>query len=53
MRRRDFIVLLGWFVFSPLEALTQQRSVGFFSAGSPDAYAPFVAAFRAGIGDAG
>ena len=54
MRRRDFvIVLLGGAVFSLREGRTQQRSIGFLSAGSADAYAPFVAAFRAGIGDAG
>src|SRR5215468_3039424 len=54
MRRRDFIiVLLGACVLSAREARTQQRSIGFLSAGSADAYAPFVAAFRAGIADFG
>src|SRR5262245_8354689 len=54
MRRRDFIiVLLGASVLSAREARTQQRSIGFLSAGSADAYAPFVAAFRAGIADFG
>jgi len=54
MRRRDFvIVLLGGAVFSPREGRTQQRRIGFLGAASADAFAPFVAAFRAGIGDAG
>jgi putative ABC transport system substrate-binding protein len=54
MRRRDFIIaLLGGSVLLPRRALTQQRTIGFLSAGSVDAYAPFVAAFRAGIADEG
>jgi len=54
MRRRDFvIVLLGGAVFSPREGRTQQRLIGFLGAAAADAFAPFVAAFRAGIGDAG
>jgi len=54
MRRRDFVILLlGACVLSPRRARTQQRSIGFLSAGSADAYAPFVAAFRAGIADFG
>ena len=52
MRRRDFvIVLLGASVLSSRMAWTQERSIGFLSAGSADAYAPFVTAFRAGVAD--
>jgi putative tryptophan/tyrosine transport system substrate-binding protein len=52
MRRRDFvIVLLGASVLSSRMAWTQERSIGFLSAGSADAYAPFVTAFRAGVAE--
>jgi len=54
MRRRDFvIVLLGGAVFSPREGRTQQRSIGFLSAGTAEGYAPFVAAFRSALNEAG
>jgi len=54
MRRRDFaIVLLGASALCARRALTQQRTIGFLSAGSADAYASFAAAFRAGIADNG
>jgi putative ABC transport system substrate-binding protein len=54
MRRRDFVlVLLGGSVLCSRNALNQQRTMGFLSAGSADAYASFVAAFRAGIADKG
>ena len=54
MRRRDFvIVLLGASVPCSRNARAEQRSIGFLSAGTPDAYASFVAAFRAGIADKG
>jgi len=46
-------LLVGACVLSPRRARTQQRSIGFLSAGSTDAHAPFVAAFRAGIADFG
>jgi len=47
MRRRDFaIVLLGASALCARRALTQQRTIGFLSAGSADAYASFAAAFR-------
>jgi putative ABC transport system substrate-binding protein len=47
------ILLLGGAVFLPREGRTQQRSIGFLSAGSADAYAPFVAAFRSALNEAG
>jgi putative tryptophan/tyrosine transport system substrate-binding protein len=54
MRRRDFVILLlGGAVFSSREGRTQERLIGFLSAGSADAYAPFVAAFRSALNDAG
>ena len=54
MRRRDFvIVVLGASMLCSRKARAEQRSIGFLSAGSPDAYASFVAAFRAGIADKG
>ena len=54
MRRRDFvIVLLGASMLWSRKARPEQRSIGFLSAGTPDAYASFVAAFRAGIADKG
>src|SRR5215470_5572010 len=55
MRRRDFvIVLLGSTLLATREGRTQQqRLLGFLSAGSADAYAPFIAAFRSALSDAG
>jgi len=54
MRRRDFvIVLLGASMLWSRKARPEQRSIGFLSAGTPDAYASFVAAVRAGIADKG
>ena len=54
MRRRDFvIVLLGASMLWSRKARPEQRSIGLRSAGTPDAYASFVAAFRAGIADKG
>src|SRR6516165_4049313 len=55
MRRRDFvIVLLGSTLLATREGQTQQqRLLGFLSAGSANAYAPFVAAFRSALSDGG
>jgi putative ABC transport system substrate-binding protein len=54
MRRRDLIILLlGGAVFSPHVARAEQRVIGFLSAGSAGAYAPFVAAFRSALNEAG
>ena len=54
MRRRDLIILLlGGAVFSPRLAKAEQRVVGFLSAGSAEAYTPFVAAFRSALNEAG
>jgi putative tryptophan/tyrosine transport system substrate-binding protein len=54
MRRRDFVILLfGGAMLSPREGRTEQRRIGFLGAGSADAYAPFVAAFRSALNETG
>jgi putative tryptophan/tyrosine transport system substrate-binding protein len=57
MRRREFFTLIGgaatvW----PLAARAQQAAmpvVGFLSSGFPNAYLPFLAAFRSGLSESG
>jgi putative ABC transport system substrate-binding protein len=57
MRRREFLGLVGLAASAwPLPLRAQQRAlpvVGFLHSGSPDQYAPFVAAFQQGLKDAG
>src|SRR5438105_1127344 len=57
VRRRDFIALVGGAAAAwPRVARAQQRAmplVAFLNSGSPDGYAPMVAAFRQGLKETG
>ena len=56
MQRRDFIALLGGVYSWPFLAHAQQKAmpvIGFLGSASPTTDAPFVAAFRQGLGESG
>lgn len=55
MKRREFIAIIGSAGLWPLAAFAQEPIpvVGFLNNATPEAYAPFVAAFKKGLAQAG
>jgi putative ABC transport system substrate-binding protein len=56
MKRRAFVLVLGGAITSVRRLRAQQRAmpvIGFLSASSPVPFAPYVAAFHQGLGEAG
>ena len=56
MNRRELMVLLSGAMTAPRVLCAQQKAmpvIGFFNPTSPGALAPFVAAFRQGLSEAG
>ena len=56
LRRRDFITAIGATAVWPLALRAQQPAttvIGFLSSASSEAFAPYVAAFRAGLAETG
>ena len=56
MRRRELITILGAAAAWPLAARSQQPAItviGFLSSASPEAFAPYVVAFRGGLAETG